>query len=182
MSTRQREMSEITKGLPTKSEKIRRLGARGYTRQQIADFLGIRYQHVRNVLIDAERKESQHGAPAAGAETRDFGFEEGAKPFQSGRTVITHIDVGQDGSLTISADVLAAAGFKPSDGVTMLLKGEGRIEVLSVMEGIKHAQDLVAHSTRPGVSLVDELFKMRREEAEKEEREYRELQERLSRR
>lgn len=41
----------ITKDHTTKSSKIRALDASGYTRSQIANFLGIRYQHVRNVLV-----------------------------------------------------------------------------------------------------------------------------------
>ena len=38
-------------GLPTKSAKIRYLDQQGLTRSEIAKLLGIRYQHVRNVLI-----------------------------------------------------------------------------------------------------------------------------------
>ncbi len=38
-------------GLPTKSAKIRYLTALDWTRRQIADKLGILYQHVRNVQI-----------------------------------------------------------------------------------------------------------------------------------
>ena len=37
--------------LPTKSAKIRALAAKGLSRSEIAKGLGIRYQHVRNVLI-----------------------------------------------------------------------------------------------------------------------------------
>lgn len=37
--------------LPTKSAKIRALNKAGRTRSEIAKILGIRYQHVRNVLI-----------------------------------------------------------------------------------------------------------------------------------
>jgi DNA invertase Pin-like site-specific DNA recombinase len=37
--------------LSSKSAKIRTMYADGYTRSQIAKILGIRYQHVRNVLI-----------------------------------------------------------------------------------------------------------------------------------
>lgn len=36
--------------LKTKSAKIRWLASQGYKNGQIADYLGIRYQHVRNVL------------------------------------------------------------------------------------------------------------------------------------
>lgn len=39
------------KGLPTKSAKIRALNAKGASRSEIANYLGIRYQHVRNVLV-----------------------------------------------------------------------------------------------------------------------------------
>lgn len=37
--------------LKTTSEKIRYLDAKGVARSEIAKQLGIRYQHVRNVLI-----------------------------------------------------------------------------------------------------------------------------------
>jgi hypothetical protein len=41
----------ITKGLHTTADKIRTLANAGYDRTQIAKHLGIRYQHVRNVLL-----------------------------------------------------------------------------------------------------------------------------------
>ena len=44
-------ITEVLQGLPTKSARIRFLDSQGYTRSQIATVLGIRYQHVRNVLI-----------------------------------------------------------------------------------------------------------------------------------
>jgi len=37
--------------LPTKSAKIRYLNSMDWSRGDIARYLGIRYQHVRNVLI-----------------------------------------------------------------------------------------------------------------------------------
>jgi hypothetical protein len=45
------EMDRATIGLPTKSAKIRALDKIGVTRSEIANYLNIRYQHVRNVLI-----------------------------------------------------------------------------------------------------------------------------------
>jgi hypothetical protein len=42
---------EVTRGLETKSAKIRALAKAGYNRAEIAQILGIRYQHVRNVLV-----------------------------------------------------------------------------------------------------------------------------------
>ncbi len=44
-------MTKIVKGLETKSAKIRALTAKGYSRSVIAKFIGISYQHVRNVQI-----------------------------------------------------------------------------------------------------------------------------------
>lgn len=49
------EMERICAGLTTKSEKIRRLGAVGVTKGDIARYLGVRYQFVYNVLKVAEQ-------------------------------------------------------------------------------------------------------------------------------
>ncbi len=46
-------MEQISAGLPTKSAKIRALDEAGYSRSEIAKFLGVRYQHVRNVLVQS---------------------------------------------------------------------------------------------------------------------------------
>jgi hypothetical protein len=42
----------------TKSHKIRVLVGKGFTKSQVAQMLGIRYQHVRNVLLQAPKKAS----------------------------------------------------------------------------------------------------------------------------
>ena len=39
------------KDLPTKSAMIRAMTADGFSRSEVARSLGIRYQHVRNVLV-----------------------------------------------------------------------------------------------------------------------------------
>jgi len=45
------EMDSETQGIKTKSDKIRKLAKLGATRSEIAAYLNIRYQHVRNVLV-----------------------------------------------------------------------------------------------------------------------------------
>jgi DNA-directed RNA polymerase specialized sigma24 family protein len=45
--TVQNHMDKLT----TKSAKIRLLDQEGFTRSEIAKIMGVRYQHVRNVLI-----------------------------------------------------------------------------------------------------------------------------------
>jgi hypothetical protein len=46
-------VSVVTEGLATTSEKIRALALAGRLRTEIGTLLGIRYQHVRKVLVDA---------------------------------------------------------------------------------------------------------------------------------
>jgi hypothetical protein len=48
-----RSAAEIMNGLPTKSDKIRALAQAGYDRTEISKILDIRYQHVRNVLLQS---------------------------------------------------------------------------------------------------------------------------------
>lgn len=48
----------------TKSAVIRFLAAEGHTRSMIASALGIRYQHVRNVLVQEEQKQAALGDQA----------------------------------------------------------------------------------------------------------------------
>lgn len=51
------KFNEVTfSGLPSKSAKIRYLASIGMSRSQIAKKLDIRYQHVRNVLVQATKK------------------------------------------------------------------------------------------------------------------------------
>ena len=55
---------EIVDGDATKSDKIRRLDELGLARADIAKALGIRYQFVRNVLVEDERRRAaRRGEP-----------------------------------------------------------------------------------------------------------------------
>jgi hypothetical protein len=47
----EQEMDVLTGDLPSKSSKIRALADKGVPRADIARYLQVRYQHVRNVLI-----------------------------------------------------------------------------------------------------------------------------------
>jgi hypothetical protein len=173
------EMLEATKGLDTKTAKMRALRAAGASRSEIAKFLGVTYQRVRNVEKDDERK---GGASAARSNPASAAFGESApQPFSVEPNEIVHFETQPDGSLVVPRAVLAANGFAPAERVTLVPEGDGRIRILSSMESIREAQEIVRRYSTPGVSLVDELFKMRREEFEKEEQEYREMQERSRR-
>lgn len=50
---------KIVAGLTTKADKIRALDAAGFSRTEIAQFLNIRYQHVRNTLVAGPPKQKR---------------------------------------------------------------------------------------------------------------------------
>ncbi len=49
-------INDIVTSSAPKSQRIRELLAKGFTRSQVAVMLGIRYQHVRNVQITPIKK------------------------------------------------------------------------------------------------------------------------------
>ena len=58
ISREQRDaMKRLCAGLKTTSDKIRALGNGDFARADIARYLDIRYQHVRNVLVKAEEQD-----------------------------------------------------------------------------------------------------------------------------
>ena len=156
----QSDMADLTKNLATKSEKIRRLGSAGYSRQQIADFLGIRYQHVRNVLVDEERKK-QSGFSGTSA-------PQSARPLPAPPSAPGKVLLRPDGSILLPPSVLTAVGYKNGDTLFVRAEGEGEVHLLSSKAAIRRAQELVREFVPENVSLVDELLKERRREAENE--------------
>ena len=69
----QAEMAALTNGLPSKSEKIRRLAAAGVATSTIADFLGIRYQFAYNVIKNAGLSAGGSGDEAKADATTEAG-------------------------------------------------------------------------------------------------------------
>lgn len=58
------ELPKLMEEHKTKSNVIRFLSGQGWTRSQIASFMGIRYQHVRNVLIQPLKQKVETEKPA----------------------------------------------------------------------------------------------------------------------
>lgn len=135
-------MEAITKGLPTKSAKIRALGAAGFKRAEIARFLNIRYQHVRNVEVQASKKDEA--------------------PPQS-----THIEVGAGGRVVIPAPIREAMGIKEGDRLVARF-ADGELKLMTKQLALQRAQEVVRKFVPPGVSLADELIADRRREAAEE--------------
>jgi hypothetical protein len=91
--TERRPPGEITRGLGTTSDKIRALARACYDRTEISKLLGLRYQHVRNVLV---------GSGITGGLRREV---------EAMREPVT-VDVGPSPREDISWEVLLNSGFE----------------------------------------------------------------------
>lgn len=151
------EMQVLTEALATKSAKIRALDAAGYSRSEIAKFLNIRYQHVRNVLVQPPPKalgraaSDRPGSDSSAAEREDM-----------------KVQVGPGGRIVIPANVREAMGV--GEGTVLYARLENGEFTLSTPDAVvKRVQAALRQYLPEGVSLVDELIADRRREAAKEE-------------
>ena len=150
-----KEMERLTAGLPTKSAKIRALGQAGFSRTDIAKFLSIRYQHVRNVLLQA----------GIGREDR------GAADVQEDKVAIepapARVRVGPDGRIVIPAPMREALGVKEGDVLFASKEGE-EIRLATLDTVMERTKAILRDFVPEGVSLADELIAERRREAEQD--------------
>jgi AbrB family looped-hinge helix DNA binding protein len=151
-------MKELTKGLATKSAKIRALSEAGYSRGDIAKFLGIRYQHVRNVLVQAAGKAP--GLAEAAAPPLAAAAPQGIRHRMSLR-----VDAG--GRVLIPSAVREAMQIGEGDTVLAWLE-DGELHVVSSQVALRQAQELARKLIRGAGTLADELIAERREEARRE--------------
>lgn len=142
-------MDRAVAGLTTKSDKIRELGRVGYARGDIARYLDIRYQHVRNVLVHAEGKEAEAKV------SEPLSRQEWAA-------------VGPDGRIVVPAAYRRLLGIEAGGHVLMLLE-DGEIRLVGRDAAIRRAQGLVSRYIPKDVNLSDELIADRRAEAARED-------------
>jgi AbrB family looped-hinge helix DNA binding protein len=156
MARRSNRMEELTRGLPTKSAKMRVLAKAGYGRSEIARFLGTRYQFVRNVLVqDEARRERGTERPKAG------------EPPAATNNASVRVRLGPEGRVVIPAAFRESLGLKEGDVLFARLE-DGEIVLLTPEAAMLRAQAIVRQFVPEGVSLVDELIEERRREAERE--------------
>lgn len=146
----QSQMQKAVAGLSTISEKIRVLDRAGYSRSDIARFLNKRYQHVRNVLVHAERKAEAEMASRADQ-----------PPCQE------WAQVGPDGRVVIPAAYRRLLGIETGGPVLMLLE-DGEVRLVGRDAAVRRAQGLVARYIPGGARLAGELIAERRAEAARE--------------
>lgn len=155
------KMSMLTNGLSSKSEKMRRLAKAGYSRADIARYLGTKYQFVRNVLVREEERQAGTVSNAAPSTTPAHA-ERPANP--------NRLRLGADGELVIPEQVRAELGLKGGDTLVMSLD-DGEIRLMTIPTAVRKAQAIVRQYVPEGVSLVDELLEDRRHEVERERHE-----------
>ncbi|HZP75692.1 MAG TPA: AbrB/MazE/SpoVT family DNA-binding domain-containing protein [Pseudolabrys sp.] len=144
------EMDRLTDGLPTKSAKMRALANAGYSRSDIARYLGARYQFVRNVLL------------------RDQGRrpDTPARAFNPNAT-INRVQLGADGQVALPEVIRDALQLR--EGETLIATVEDdEIRLMTIPVAVRKAQALIRQYIPEGVSLVDELLEDRRREVERE--------------
>ncbi len=158
-------MTEIVRPFTTVSDKIRALDAAGAPRAEIARFLGKRYQHVRNVLVEGPPKERYTVGRIEFADVREAPSPAFA---MDADTAMLRLAIGQDGKVQLPASVLDALGLKPG-GIAIAELQADRLTVLSVAESIRRVQQMVRELIPNRTGLVDDLIADRRREAAAEE-------------
>jgi hypothetical protein len=153
-----RRMEAIAGPLPTKAARIRALDAAGCTRQAIAAFLQIRYQHVRNALVNRPAGDVAGKAPAVPAAAA------GEAPLY-GRCRVDEL-----GRIALPPQLLAMLDARPGDQVPWRFE-DRELKLMSRGAGIQFAQSLVAAlaERHPG-SWSRELIARRRADAAQEDR------------
>ncbi len=152
-----RQMAKLTKGLPSKSAKMRALAAAGYERSEIARFLGTSYQFVRNVLLREEVRQARAGTGAAATAASSDRAE--LKP--------TKVRLGPDGRVVIPAAFRDALALKDGDVMIASLE-DGELRLATMAAVARRVQAIVRQFVPEGVSLSDELIAERRREAARE--------------
>ena len=142
----------------THSAVIRFLASKGYERKHIAKFLGKRYQHVRNVLVQGPPKRDQHSKAAGGKNS--------LVNKHLGRGGL-RIQIGNAGRIVIPVEIRKAMGVDDGDTLSARVE-DGVLVLMSPDTAIRKAQELVRRYIPEDVSLVDELIAERRAEAVRE--------------
>lgn len=150
------DFDTITKGLRTKSDKIRALAREGAATADIARYLGIRYQHARNVLV------------SSGLHTRRDDKDTVVGPESAASDpAVAWVRIDALGRLQIPANLMKTADIVGDEPVHVRAS-EDKIEILSRRGALKRAHAIAKQFVPDGVSLVDELIAERRREAGRE--------------
>lgn len=88
---------------------------------------------------------------------------------------VERVILGKDGRIPIPSSLRKQMGWKPGELLT-LSAGKYGLQVLSPVQALEQIQNEVQKYARPGVSVVDELIRERREEVRRDDREFKRWQ------
>jgi bifunctional DNA-binding transcriptional regulator/antitoxin component of YhaV-PrlF toxin-antitoxin module len=143
-------MAKLSKRHETKSAKIRALSEAGYSRVEIAEFLEIRYQHVRNVLVQSAKKK-----PTVESEAAREGIRNRMR-----------LKFDAAGRILIPSAVREAMNVGENGAILAWLE-KGELRLVSQKAALQEIEEL-ARELRTKGNLADELIAERREEARRE--------------
>ena len=149
------ELRRSYEHLRTTSDKIRQLDAEGVARADIARELGIKYQHVRNVLEQDKLREKGQSN------------ENSSVSSDEAETKSVKVRIGPDGRIVVPSAFRDAVGAKEGDVFFARLEN-GEIHLLTPKAASVRARAIIRQFVPEGVSLVDELIEERRREAKRE--------------
>ena len=152
MAASQVRMEELARKYATKSDKIRALSKDGYSRSEIAKFLGVRYQFVRNVLVAAEHA----GKPVRPRPVAREGIRNRVR-----------VKVEAGGRIVIPESFRQAMGIEEG-GSALAWLDQGGLRLVAPQVAMRQAQKLADQLISSKKSLADELIAERREEARRE--------------
>lgn len=136
---KQDEMERLTRGIEIKAEKIRLLHDAGASRSEIAAFMGIKYQHVHNVLKRSNRLVS--------AEDESVVISNAVFP----------VKVGKGGGIALPPAYLKAQGI--SEGDTLICREEGgNIIIMSRSAAVETLMEMARQRMPSQVLLLDALI------------------------
>ena len=156
------EMQGLTEGLQTVSDKIRALNRAGFSRSEIARFLGKRYQHVRNVLVaDEDLGRTRDGGSVVPAGRAHAPTE------LNDEAPSTRTRLESDGRVLLPESVRQRLGVKEGDALFVRVEG-GEVHLLTPRAAMARAQKILREFIPDDVCLSEELIRERRREAERE--------------
>ena len=169
------QMEAIAGAFSTTSDKIRALDAAGYSRAEIARFLGKLYPHVRNVLVAGPPKRSpfaESRVQAGAAEpdgARPAGFEESTpEPYAVDASIaILRLPVTEDGLIQLPPMALRTLGVRPG-GVVIAELDEDHLVLFSARESVRRVQAMVRDLIPGRRGLAESLIADRRREADED--------------
>ncbi|MCW2370783.1 hypothetical protein [Sphingobium sp. B11D3D] len=141
------EMDSLTQGLDSKAAKVRALYGAGVSAGDIGRYIGIRYQHVYNVLLRA-------GLIVKAAPTRDR--ESALGPDSE----IIVASIGKDGGIELPDSVMDRYGLKAGEAVYCQALPEG-LMILSQDAALAHVTRMAREKMPEQAALIEALLKGR---------------------